>query len=753
MSLVERLLNGARAVLRALFWPFQKGIPYMPQLEAADCSAACLAMVLRYYGKDVRLDDVRQKLGVHRDGANAFNMVQAARAFGLQARGVRLEIEDLKYIEPGSILHWQLNHFVVFESIHRTGVNIVDPSCGRRCVPHDHFNKLFTGVVLLLEPSEHFSKFKGKRKLVWHYLRYILEQWKLLGRIMGASLALSLLGLASPLIMSVLIDRVLPNKQQELLTIILAALLTMGVFQSLIGYCRVLFMIRLQTFLDLKITVGFLNHLVNLPFAFFQRRSAGDLMMRLNSNSTIREILTSTALTTVFDGALVVVYLAVLLASSLTIGGLVLLEGLLQVGVFFLTRKHYERLLAQDLETQARMSTYEVQMFAGIETLKTGGTEQRAVDHWQNLYIDVLNLSVKRGHLSAKVEAGTGILRTISPALIFWVGGMQVIHGTISLGTLISISALSAGFLGPLGSLVSTAMQLQMMGSFLDRIDDVLETPPEQDKTQVRRPGALTGHIVVENVTFRYGPEAADAVQNASLEVKPGQCIAIVGFTGSGKSTLGKLLLGLYVPNEGRVLYDGENLFDFDTQAVRSQLGIVTQSPYLFGSSIRENIILSNPNLPLEAVIEAAKRAHVHDEIAAMPMGYDTVLADGGITLSGGQRQRIALARALINQPRILLLDEATSHLDAVTEQKIHHELSALRCTRVIIAHRLSTIIDADLIFVMNAGRIVERGKHEDLLRQNAMYAELFAAQLPPVETHSESIPASLLQHSTLSAK
>jgi ATP-binding cassette subfamily B protein len=313
--------------------------------------------------------------------------------------------------------------------------------------------------------------------------------------------------------------------------------------------------------------------------------------------------------------------------------------------------------------------------------------------------------------------------------VVLAVGAWQVLAGQLSLGMMLALSALAAGFLEPLALLVTTGLQVQLLSSYMTRINDVLDMPREQQGQTVRPADALRGHLVADGLSFRYSRSAPLVVQDVSLEIRPSQRVAIVGRSGSGKSTLAHLLLGLYPPEAGRVLYDGVELAQLDARSVRRQIGIVTQDAYLFGTTIRENVALADPTLPLEAVERACRLACIHDDIRAMPAGYETLLADGGASLSGGQRQRIALARALVHQPRILLLDEATSALDAVTERQVYQNLQALDCTAIVIAHRLSTIADADLILVLDQGRLVEQGRHDQLLALGGPYRELILNQ------------------------
>lgn len=708
----------------------RRRIPYLQQTASTDCGAACLAMVLAYHGKRVRLDEVRDVVGVDRDGADALAILQAARWYGLRARGVKIEVEDLDYLEPGAILHWEFNHFVVFERLRKAGIEIVDPAGGRQFVPLAQVRRSFTGVALTLEPTDTFQPTKTvENNSVWRYLQPILRQRGLLSRIGVTSLLIQLFALALPLLTGLLVDRVVPRGDFHLLLLLGIGFLSMVVFTTLAATIRTHLFLHLRTHLDAKMTLDFIDHLVDLPYTFFAQRSAGDLMMRVNSNAVVREMLTSSALSGLLDGVLVSFYLVLLFYTDAALGALVLGLGLLQVIVFAFSQERYRELMTQDLQTQAKAESYLVQMMAGIETLKASGAEQWAVQHWSNLFVDGLNVALTRGRLSAWVDAAMGALRTGSPLLILLLGGYQVLNGQLTLGAMLAFNALAGAFLGPLATLVSTALQLQLVRSYIERIDDVFNTAPEQDKTKVVRAGQLRGGITLDNVSFRYGPLAPLAVQEVSVEIKPGQFVAIVGRSGAGKSTLAGLLLGLYLPTVGRILYDHTDLAGLDVRSVRSQLGIVPQHPYLFGTTVRENIALANPALPLADVVQAAQLACIHEDILALPMRYETVLADGGASLSGGQRQRVALARALVHKPAILLFDEATSALDTVTESHVQQALAALNCTRIVIAQRLSTIINADLILVMDGGQVAEQGTHAELLARQGKYAELVAAQ------------------------
>ena len=410
---------------------------------------------------------------------------------------------------------------------------------------------------------------------------------------------------------------------------------------------------------------------------------------------------------------------------------------MLQVIILLLSRRPLYELTERDIAAQAESQSYLVEALTGIGTLKASASEDRALSHWMNLFYKQLNVSLRRSHVANVVETARDIVGSLTPIALLWIGSMFVLNGSMTLGTMLAVTTLAGAFIAPLTALVGSAQQIQLIGAHLARISDIMETAPEQ-QTSAQPASSLGGRIAIRNASFRYHANGPWIVRDLSLDIEPGQKIAIVGRTGSGKSTLASLLLGLHELADGEILYDGIPLSELDHRSVRGQIGVVMQDPVLFSGTIRHNISSFDRQMPLERIEEAAFLAVVNDDIMRMPMGYDTILAEGGVDLAGGQRQRLALARALAHRPAILILDEATSSLDAETEARVERNLSELPCTRIVIAHRLSTVRDADKILVLDEGVIVEQGTHKQLLALGRAYANLVHSQY---ETQGWDVP------------
>jgi ABC-type bacteriocin/lantibiotic exporter with double-glycine peptidase domain len=688
-------------------------------------------MVLHYYGCTTSVSDVQERCGVGRDGLSALTIVKAARQYGLRVRTVSLKKNDFRFVTFPAIAHWDFNHFVVIEHWSTRHIDIVDPAVGRRRLSLQEFEESFTGILIMLEPGTQFERQGSTQALsLWSYLRSLPHMQSVVAQIICISFLLQLLGLGGPLLTQIVVDYVIPTKASNLLLVLGLSMLFLILTQGVMKLLRTSLLIYLQARIDAKMMVHFLEHMLSLSYRFFQMRLSGDLLARAESNSAIREILTSQIISTLLDGTSVIVYLIVLIMQSKLFAGITVAIGVVQLTLLLGTAPAIRRLSRRYLTAQGKTQGYLNEVLVGVATVKAAGAEPRALTRWTNFFFDEMNISMRRNYLLAVVGIASETLQFLSPLLLLWIGAMQVITGTMSVGAMLAVSALAVSFLVPLSSLASSGQKLQVARAHFDRLADVLGSESEQNITQVHIPPELKGRLELKNVSFQYDPNAPPVLNDISLRIQPGQKVALVGKTGSGKSTLGKLLIGLMTPTKGEILFDGIPLQKLNYQEVRRQFGVVLQEAFIFSGSVRENIAFNNPDMDMEQVIHAAQAAAIHEDIQKMPMSYETLLSEGGSVFSGGQRQRLSLARALASNPALLLLDEATSALDVTTERAVEQNLNILSCTRIVIAHRLSTIRNADLILVLDQGRIIEQGTHNQLLQRGDFYARLIKIQV-----------------------
>lgn len=705
-------------------------LPVVLQMTPTECGAACLASVLTHHGGSTSLEQVRLALDANRDGASVLAVVRTARRFGLRASGVKLDVGALSQLPRGSLLLWRGNHLVVLERVRRDAVELMDPSVGRRTISVDACRRQFGGLAIPLLPGPGFERARKPRRPVWRYLWRALRDTKLLPGLLVTSAILQVLALALPLLTGTLVDRVVPSNDAGLLKLLGLSLLAFLGAHLGVSLVRGLALVKLRARLDLGMTRNFLRHLLALPYTFFQRRSAGDLLLRLNSNAAVREIVASSALTAIIDGMLAVGYLVLLFAMHVRFALLVAVVASLELVIFLATRRRHRELLAETLHAQAESQAYQVDLLEGIQTVKLAGAEKGLEDEWSRLFGRVVLSASAGGRLEAVVEVVSDSLQIGSRLLFLWYAATLVLGGEMSLGTSLALVSVAGGFLRPVSSLVALAGRLQLLGTYLDRMDDVLRAEPERVEAGDSAEAVVSGHLEVSGLTFGYGGGPA-VLQDISFRVQPGATLAIVGTSGAGKSTLAHLLVGLYDPRSGGVYLDGRRLGSSNLQPLRRSVGFVPQQPRLFAGTVRQNIALGAPEYSLEDVAWAAELAQLKNDIAAMPMGYDTLLSGGASEISGGQRQRIAVARALVRRPALLVMDEATSALDAETEAALQASLAKLQCTKVVVAHRLSTVKKANLVLVLEAGRIVEQGTHDALVSKHGAYSRLVRHQYP----------------------
>lgn len=704
----------------------RRWVAFIPQMEANECGAAGLAMVLAYHGHHAPLPEVRQACGVSRNGASALAIVSAARARGLEARGVRVELDQLSSLPCPAILHWDFDHFVVLERLGPKGLTLVDPACGRRRVGLAEAGRRFTGVALVFRPGPAFVRRPRTRPSLRNYREVFRANLPALGQLLMALLALEVVGLVFPVASQLLLDRVLAPRQEPWLWGLAFGLGAAAAATALLGLVRGRVVMGLHLELDFVLMDRFLGHLLRLPLGFFLQRDPGDLVQRAQSNAALQELLSTQAVTTLLDGFLLLGYGALMVAYHPPLAMLVMGVSLAQAGLMAFFWHRNRQLLTAGLAAAGREGAALLEAVTGLEGTKAGGAEGRMVRRWAHRMTERANNDLEQQRLALASGSLLALLSGASALLVFGAGGREVLAHRMTLGTFIAFLALQGLFTAPMGSLLGALLRLQSLGVHLRRLDDVMETRAEPAGAE--DPGRLRGAIELHDVTCGYGPGGDPALAGISLRIAPGEKVALVGPTGAGKSTLARLLLGLHLPDRGSVRFDGKDLRSLDLTRLRSQIGVVMQDTFLFDDTVRANLALHQEDLPRERLRWAARMACVEEVIDRLPKGFSARVGENGGHLSGGERQRLSLARALAHDPAILLLDEATSALDLETERRVHANLAQLGCTRILIAHRMATVRDADRIVVLQAGRIVQEGTFSQLEARPGLFRELLAA-------------------------
>ncbi|NEW71332.1 peptidase domain-containing ABC transporter [Streptomyces rhizosphaericus] len=706
-------------------------VPFVAQMSEVECGPACLAMVLGAHRHRVPLRELRAEFGVSRDGASARRILEVARAHGLEARGLKVPPDALGAVRKPAIAHWDDHHFVVVEGVGRKGVRVLDPGEGRATVSPAEFRARSSGTLLEFAPGSSFIERRGPRDS-WP-LRLVRDMTRMAPRWAALAVLLSgmvqLLALGSAFLTKYGIDTLIGERAGTLSGLSLAIAGFVSVY-ALIGLGRAGALLVLQHRLDGALGDRFMTHLFRLPFGYFQARSSGDLLARLNSNTVIRDLLTSRMVTLIIDSVFVVGYLVLLCAVSPWYALLAAGLGAAQIAIVLATLRPANALAKRELSAEAATQSVAVDALRGAEFVKSAGLVGTVLDRWRGSLGDYLRAALRRRRLDALTDSLTLLLQVASPLVLLLLGVAQVRSGALTIGSMIALNAIAAGLLTPIAGLATSARYLQTIGAHLERVHDVLDERPEVRRPGITAPATVRGEIELRGVGFRYG-QGPWILRDLTLRVPAGAKLAVVGASGSGKTTMIRLLAGLLRPTEGTVLLDGRAIEEYDADSLRRRFGVVTQEPHVFGGTIGSNLRLGRGDLPDEALFEALGRAGLLPDVRRMPMGLETHVAEGGSALSGGQRQRLAIARALLADPALLVLDEATSHLDAVTEAEVAGELSALGCTRIVVAHRISTIMDADEIVVLDDGRFTERGGHDDLMLAGGRYAALVHRQLP----------------------
>lgn len=719
--------------IRDIFKPANRvKTPTLLQMEAVECGAAALGIVLRHFGRFVPLEELRVRCGVSRDGANAKNLLQAARHYGLEAKGFKKPLEALPDLPKPVIMFWNFNHFLVLEGFGKDRVYLNDPAAGPRTVSPEALDESYTGVVLTFQPGPEFKK-EGSPPSLIGPLRHRLHGSELAVVFAAlAGLALVIPGLVIPIFSSIFVDKILVSGLHNWLKPLLVGMGLTAVLRAGLTYLRESYLLRLETKLSVSTSSQFFWHILQLPIQFYTQRYAGEISSRVALNDQVAHLLSGRLATTAIDVVMVIFYALLMFFYdwSLTLIGIVAV--CINVAVMKAVSRKREDGNRRLLQEQGKFLGTAMAGLSNIETLKATGAENDFFSRLGGYQAKLINGQQEMGVQTLLLMAVPPLMAQLANVLVLGLGGYRVMDGAMTMGMLVAFQSLMSSFIAPVNSLTNLGAELQAMHGNLNRLDDVLNYRVDPQVAQlVSSEGSikLAGHLELKDITFGYSPLSSPLVENFNLSLKPGGRVALVGSSGCGKSTLAKIVCGLYDPWSGQVLFDGKTREALPRTALTESVTFVDQDIVLYEGTIRDNLTLWDETVPDTQVIQACKDALIHDDITSRSGGYDGPMAEGGGNFSGGQKQRLEIARALVNNPSVLVLDEATSALDPVTEKIIDENLRRRGCTCLIVAHRLSTIRDCDEIIMLDRGKVAQRGTHDELVQDtDGLYAKMIHA-------------------------
>lgn len=712
--------------------PLTKGaakVPVVMQMEALECGAASLTMILAYYGKWVPLEQVRADCGVSRDGSNAKNVLKAARSYGLVAKGYRYEPEDLK--KNGKfpcIIHWNFNHFLVLNGFKGNKAYLNDPAKGNYAVSMETFDESFTGICLMFEPGEDFKPGGKPKSMLAFAKKRLIGAGAAVAFVILTTVITSLIGIIQPAFSRIFLDRLLTAENPDWLYPFLGALVLMAVVQLIMAWIQAVWSMRINGKMSVTGSASFMWKVLRMPMEFFSQRMAGDIQQREDSNASIAGNLVNTFAPLALNTIMMVFYLVVMLRYSwiLTLVGIgSIFVNMIVARLISKKRINITRVQMRDAGKLAGASVAGIEM---IETIKASGAENGYFEKWAGYQASVNTQKVKFSRLNQYLGLIPSFVSELSGTAVLIIGVWLTMQGKFTVGMIMAFQGFLESFLAPAEQLISAGQTLQEMRTEMERVEDVMEYPADVEFPEGQEDveyDKLTGLLEMKNVTFGYSRLAAPFIENFNLTLKPGSRVAFVGPSGCGKSTLSKLISGLYKPWSGEILFDGKPISAIDRSVFTGSLAVVDQDIILFEDTIANNIKMWDSSIEDFEMIMAARDAKLHEDIMQREGGYQYKITEGGKDFSGGQRQRMEIARVLAQDPTIIIMDEATSALDAKTEYEVVNSIKERGITCIVVAHRLSTVRDCDEIIVMDNGKVVERGTHEQLYALGGAYTKL----------------------------
>ena len=712
--------------------PLTKGaakVPVVMQMEALECGAASLTMILAYYGKWVPLEQVRADCGVSRDGSNAKNVLKAARSYGLVAKGYRYEPEDLK--KNGKfpcIIHWNFNHFLVLNGFKGNKAYLNDPAKGNYAVSMETFDESFTGICLMFEPGEDFQPGGKPKSMLAFAKKRLIGAGAAVAFVILTTVITSLIGIIQPAFSRIFLDRLLTAENPDWLYPFLGALVLMAVVQLIMAWIQAVWSMRINGKMSVTGSASFMWKVLRMPMEFFSQRMAGDIQQREDSNASIAGNLVNTFAPLALNTIMMVFYLVVMLRYSwiLTLVGIgSIFVNMIVARLISKKRINITRVQMRDAGKLAGASVAGIEM---IETIKASGAENGYFEKWAGYQASVNTQKVTFSRLNQYLGLIPSFVSELSGTAVLIIGVWLTMQGEFTVGMIMAFQGFLESFLAPAEQLISAGQTLQEMRTEMERVEDVMEYPADVEFPEGQEDveyDKLTGLLEMKNVTFGYSRLAAPLIENFNLTLKPGSRVAFVGPSGCGKSTLSKLISGLYKPWSGEILFDGKPISAIDRSVFTGSLAVVDQDIILFEDTIANNIKMWDSSIEDFEMIMAARDAKLHEDIMQREGGYQYKITEGGKDFSGGQRQRMEIARVLAQDPTIIIMDEATSALDAKTEYEVVNSIKERGITCIVVAHRLSTVRDCDEIIVMDNGKVVERGTHEQLYALGGAYTKL----------------------------